>query len=919
MKKTILLIFLFATSILVNAQVGENDTTFNPYLTNFGNGYAGANAVVNSIAIQSDEKILIGGSFTTYNGTTINRIARLNTNGSLDTSFNPGSGVSGAVNSFAIQSDGKILIGGIFTSYNGISRNRIARLNTDGRLDTNFISGTGASDFVSSIVTQSDGKILIGGSFTSYNGTSRNRIARLNSDGSLDATFNPGTGASDVVNSIVLQSDGKILIGGAFTSCNGSTRYRIARLNTDGTLDATFNPFGGASATVNSIAIQSDGKILICGLFTSWNGTVRNHIARLNMDGTLDATFNPGTGANNTVFSIAIQSNEKILIGGDFLYFRDAWRSGIARIIICNSSIGTGIISGNATVCQGQSSVTYNVPTITNATSYIWTLPNGATGTSTTNSITVNYGASAVSGNITVKGHNDCGDGAIATLPITVNPLVASAGTISGVATACQGQSSVTYNVPTIDNATSYIWTLPNGATGTSTTNSITVNYGASAVSGNITVKGHNSCGDGAISTLPITVNPLLATAGTISGATTACQGQNSVTYNVPTIANATSYIWTLPNGATGTSATNSITVNYGASAVSGNITVKGHNSCGDGAIATLPITVNPLVASAGTISGVATACQGQNSVTYNVPTIDNATSYIWTLPNGATGISATNSITVNYGASAVSGNITVKGHNSCGDGAISTLPITVNPLPSSAGNISGTSTICLPENAVTYTVPTISNATSYIWTLPNGATGTSTTNSISVTYGTATTGNITVKGHNDCGDGVIATLPITITQTPPTPTISNIGNNVLSSSSTSGNQWYNQNGIINGAVSQNYTATANGSFYVIVKFGNCYSDSSSHIQITNTGIENNISNDVFSIYPNPTKNSLNITVDQKLIGSEFTITDQLGRTVITGKLTSESTVVEVGNLSNGIYLLRIGANAQQTFKVVKE
>ncbi len=576
-------------------------------------------------------------------------------------------------------------------------------------------------------------------------------------------------------------------------------------------------------------------------------------------------------------------------------------------------------ITGTTIICQGQSPFTYNVPTITNATSYIWTLPSGVTGTSTTNSITVNYGASAVSGNITVKGHNSCGDGAISTLPITVNPLLATAGTISGATTACQGQNSVTYNVPTIANATSYIWTLPTGVTGTSTTNSITVNYGASAVSGNITVKGHNDCGDGAIATLPITVNPLVANAGTISGAATTCQGQNSVTYNVPTIPNATSYIWTLPNGVTGTSTTNSITVNYGASAVSGNITVKGHNDCGDGAIATLPITVNPLVASAGTISGVATACQGQNSATYNVPTIANATSYIWTLPNGATGTSATNSITVNYGASAVSGNITVKGHNSCGDGAISTLPITVNPLPSSAGNISGTSTICLPENAVTYTVPTISNATSYIWTLPNGASGTSTTNSISVTYGTATTGNITVKGHNDCGDGAISTLPITITQTPPTPTISNIGNNVLSSSSTSGNQWYNQNGIINGAVSQNYTVTANGSFYVIVKVGDCYSDSSSHIQITNTGIENNNSNDVFSIYPNPTKNSLNITVNQKLIGSEFTITDQLGRTVITGKLTAENTVVEVGNLSNGIYLLRIGTNVRQTFKVVKE
>ena len=163
-------------------------------------------------------------------------------------------------------------------------------------------------------------------------------------------------------------------------------------------------------------------------------------------------------------------------------------------------------------------------------------MPTGATGTSTTNSITVNYGASAISGNITVKGHNSFGDGAISTLAITVNPLPLSAGTISGTATVCQGQSSVTYTVPVITNATSYIWTLPTGATGTSTTNSITVNYGTSAVSGNITVKGNNSCGNGATSTKAITVNPLPASAGTISGTTAVCQGQNSITYTVPAI-----------------------------------------------------------------------------------------------------------------------------------------------------------------------------------------------------------------------------------------------------------------------------------------------------------------------------------------------------------------------------------------------
>lgn len=168
-----------------------------------------------------------------------------------------------------------------------------------------------------------------------------------------------------------------------------------------------------------------------------------------------------------------------------------------------------GIISGLQTVCQGQNSVTYTVPTINNATSYIWTLPDGIKGTSSTNSITVKYERYFTVGTISVKGHNEWGDGIASTLDITANLLPEMAGAISGNKTVCQGENSVTYTVPEIANATSYIWTFPSGVTGTSTTNSITVNYTRSAVSGNITVKGHNDCGDGIVSYSMVTVNQL--------------------------------------------------------------------------------------------------------------------------------------------------------------------------------------------------------------------------------------------------------------------------------------------------------------------------------------------------------------------------------------------------------------------------
>ncbi|MFA7379816.1 MAG: T9SS type A sorting domain-containing protein [Bacteroidia bacterium] len=299
------------------AQPGSIDTSFNPTDIGFSFGNA-ANATIETISIQSDGKIMIGGGFTSYNGTGRKYIARLNADGSLDASFNPGTGANGDVRKISIQSDGKIMIGGSFTSYNGTGRNYIARLNADGSLDASFNPGTGANGSVRTISIQSNGKIIIGGSFTSYNGTGRNYIARLNADGSLDASFNPGTGANGDVRTISIQSDGRIMIGGGFTSYNGTGRNYIARLNADGSLDASFNPGTGANSTVYSTSIQSNGKIIIGGEFTSYNGTGRNYIARLNADGSLDASFNPGTGANNSVYSISIQSDGKIIIGGTY-------------------------------------------------------------------------------------------------------------------------------------------------------------------------------------------------------------------------------------------------------------------------------------------------------------------------------------------------------------------------------------------------------------------------------------------------------------------------------------------------------------------------------------------------------------------------------------------------------------------------
>jgi uncharacterized delta-60 repeat protein len=303
---------------------GSLDTSFDPG--------TGANSEVLSVAIQPDGKSIIVGDFTTYSGLGRNRVARLNTDAGLDATFNPGTGANDDVRSVAVQPDGKILIGGSFSTFNGTFRSGVARLNANGTLDATFDPGTGTFDAVSSVAVQPDGKILIGGSFTSFNGTARNRVARLNADGSLDTSFNPGTGANDVVEVVVPLSGGKVLIGGWFSSFDNIPYRRIVRVNADGSPDVGFNSGTGVSGIVYSVAVQPDGRILIGGFIVDVNSTVRNGIARLNANGSLDTIFNPGSGANESVRSVAVRPDGKIFIGGQFTTFDNTPRVRVALL-----------------------------------------------------------------------------------------------------------------------------------------------------------------------------------------------------------------------------------------------------------------------------------------------------------------------------------------------------------------------------------------------------------------------------------------------------------------------------------------------------------------------------------------------------------------------------------------------------------
>lgn len=308
-------------------QDGSLDSTFS-------SAFLGPNGTVRTVFSQSDNRILMGGAFNIVNGTNRSSIARLNYNGTLDETFNPGSGADSSV--YVIKeafsgAERQVLVGGSFSTFNQIIRHGIVRLKDTGAVDLTFNPGSGANGVVYAIAVQQDGKVLVGGTFTTMDNVARGRIARLNADGSLDATFN-SVGANNAIRDICVQFDGKILIGGLFTLVNGVSRSHIARLNADGSLDTSFNPGVGANDAVYAIKTLVDGKVLLGGEFTKVNGVTRNRITRLNSDGTADPTINFGTGANSFVSSLAVQNDGKIILTGGFTEYNEVARPYLARI-----------------------------------------------------------------------------------------------------------------------------------------------------------------------------------------------------------------------------------------------------------------------------------------------------------------------------------------------------------------------------------------------------------------------------------------------------------------------------------------------------------------------------------------------------------------------------------------------------------
>ncbi|WP_345122529.1 FG-GAP-like repeat-containing protein [Hymenobacter antarcticus] len=532
---------------------GTRDLTFNS--GNAGFGSSGIPSIA-TVLVQSDGKILVAGSFTTYNGTAVPRsLIRLNADGSRDATFNgsnAGFGATGGVEieSIVLQADGKILVAGAYpTSYNGSTVPAgLIRLNADGSRDASFNGSnagfTGGNGIVRGLALQPDGKVVAVGEFTAYNGGAAGAIVRLNADGSRDATFNTGgNGFNTNAGAVVVQPDGKIVVGSNSTTYNGVAVPRcLIRLNADGSRDATFNGSNqGLDNTVLTLALQPDGKVLAGGFFSTFNfGAVPRLLARFNSDGSLDATFNGGNAGfgGSGVYRVALYPDGKVLAGGFFTTYNGAPTPGnIARLNANGSLNNTAAPLAGATFVFNPGNTSGNTRTVNTSGSYTATATDPASGCTYTSNTVVVTGSSAPT---------------LTSLSPTSGPVSTSV-TLTG--TNFTGATAVSFN------GTSAPGFVVNSPT------SITVSVPTGATTGNVTVTTPGGTSNGVTFTV---TSPLIIVSTSPTANARAASGPVSVTFDQAVTSASTAALKVfsaqrggLRTGASGTTTASGSTVSF--------------------------------------------------------------------------------------------------------------------------------------------------------------------------------------------------------------------------------------------------------------------------------------------------------------------------------------------------------------------
>ena len=503
---------------------------------------------------------------------------------------------------------------------------------------------------------------------------------------------------------------------------------------------------------------------------------------------------------------------------------------------------------------------------------YLWS--NGQTGSSLNNIVSGNY-------TVTLTDANNCQFISGITLQSSNNMVITTSST-----NATCGNANGTATVSVSNGTSPYIYTWINGQSGQTANSLVQGSY-------NVTVTDANNCQ--AVSYA--TVTAILPPTANLNATQTACSGNTgSIT---ATISNGTApYTYSWSNGGT----TQTIS-NLGIGIYT--VTVTDANTCTNQSSAIVQYDNNGSNQISVSLGNDITACVNE------VITIDAGAgfaSYLWS--NGSNSQSLTLS-GLNTGVHEFS--VTAY---ACGNYSYDTIIVQVNPLPDGGGVISGPLTLCQGVSSVTYTIPTIPNVSSYVWSFPVGVTGSSSTNSIILDFGlNAESGNITVAGVNNCGSGTPSSITVAINALPTQPIIT-LNSGVLLSNAPLGNQWYYNETLISGAINQYFIPTQSGDYYSIVTLNGCSSDLSNTINFVITDVETtNLKRDI-NIYPNPVSNELTIEVEGNNEQLNFEIINAIGQVIYCGNL-KEKVIINTDRFASGVYVVKLVIENKFEFKKI--
>ena len=584
-------------------------------------------------------------------------------------------------------------------------------------------------------------------------------------------------GATEVCNNIDDNCSGTIdegfdIDGDGFTTCEGDCNDNNSNINPEASEVCTNFTDDNCSGVVNegccNMTLSAAPTNTSCAAIA--NGSVNLTV----FNGTAPFTFSWSNGATT-------EDLANLAAGSYTVSVSDFYGCTASMLVtITNGSAGApatpAAISGAHGVCRSSTGNVFSTPSITGATSYQWTLPTGATGSSTTNTITLSFSSTYNTGNLSVRAVGPCGTSALFSRGVyayTTVPVAPS--TLTGPATQVCAGTTQTYTCSAVAAASSYQWSAPTNSTIASGqgTQTVTILFASTFLAGGtISVRAQNCFGVSAARTLIIYAIP--GTPGSISGAANnVCPG-SALTYSVAAVPGATSYLWTAATNTTILSGqgTNSITLSAASAFTTGTLSVRAVSTCGQSAARSLGLSKNPATPSA--MSGQISNLCGGGQFSYSIPPVTGATSYTWTVPSGCTiATNSGNTILLNVPSTFTTGTLSVRAYNSCGGSSLRSASLT--RLPSTPASITGPTSACPNQLGVNFTTPAITGVT-HTWLVPSGTSisGGQGSTSMTCTWGTVA-GSVSLRNVNACGQSASLSKALTLVAC-----IENDGTNLL-------------------------------------------------------------------------------------------------------------------------------------------